>query len=76
MYVPNDFISLKLGLCLLQCDAMWPGKDLSAIRKNLLLPQISILMTRQSMFCQKSVNFYQNTDIHSCTARRQHSWQL
>jgi hypothetical protein len=59
MYVPTDFISLKLGLCPLEHDAIWPGKDLSALRKN-LLPQISTLKTGLSMFLQKSVNFYQN----------------
>lgn len=60
MYEPTDFISLKLGLCLLECDAMWPGKDLSALRRK-LLPQISALKTGKSIFLQNSVDFYQNT---------------
>jgi hypothetical protein len=33
-YKPTDFISLKLDLCLLECDAMWSGKDLSALREE------------------------------------------
>jgi len=57
MYVPIDFISLKLGLCPLEQDAMWPGKDLSAFRKN-QLPHVSTLKAGQSMFLQKPVNFY------------------
>ena len=32
--MPIDFIILKLGLCPLERDAKWPGKDLSALRKK------------------------------------------